>query len=293
MSWSLISSSSPSSGRTYARPLGLNETSFYYDRIFNGTADIIWRYVVQPTDRAKNTALFSDENVQRAWAALKQWYPLLAVRMDDSNGMDAIKFVVSEQTVNRHQPDEVVLRTVSSPAEVDALIWRLIRDDPMSDHHLISRLFVFACQDRPGTYEVLFRAAHSIADGISGATIARTFFDVLTSPPGYIPPLEERLAMALPYDQLNPTNQMSPARQRWRRAIARVTFLNLRRKLAVSPCDRQLLRGEPDINTREDTQFLENSQTPPTGHHLSPTAMAPGSPCPRLLPSWLHASGKG
>ncbi|RPD66133.1 hypothetical protein L226DRAFT_609032 [Lentinus tigrinus ALCF2SS1-7] len=232
MSWSLVSPSSPSSGRTYARPLGLNETSFYYDRIFNGTADIIWRYVVQKSDRARDAALFGEENVKRAWATLKQWYPLLAVHTDDSDGLDAVKFVVSEQAVTRHRPGEVTLRTVSSPAEVDALIWRLIRDEPTSDHHLISRLFVFAYQDLPGTFEILFRAAHSIADGISGATIARTFFDVLTSPPGHIPPLEERLSMALPCDQLNPTNRMTPARQRWRRAIARVTFLNQRRKLA-------------------------------------------------------------
>ncbi|KAI0715976.1 hypothetical protein C8T65DRAFT_642426 [Cerioporus squamosus] len=152
--------------------------------------------------------------------------------MDDSDGMDAVKFVVSEQAGTHHQPDEVVLRTVSSPAEVEALIWRLLRDESMSDHHLISRLFVFAFKGRPRTYEVLFRAAHAIADGISGATIARTFFDVLTSPPAHIPSLEERLNMALPYDQLNPTNNMSLARQRWRRAIARVTFLNRRRKLA-------------------------------------------------------------
>ncbi|TFK91027.1 hypothetical protein K466DRAFT_644107 [Polyporus arcularius HHB13444] len=232
MSWSLVSSSSPSSGRTYARPLGLNEASFYYDRIFNGTADIIWRYVVEETDHARGTSLFSEENVRRAWATLKQWYPLLGVRMDDSDGMDAVKFVVSEQAVTHHQPDEVTLRTVSSPAEVEALIWRLLRDEPMSDHHLISRVFVFGFQERPGTYEVLFKAAHSIADGISGATIARTFFHVLTSPPAPIPPLQERLEMALPCDQLNPTNKMTLARQRWRHAIARVTFLNRRRKLA-------------------------------------------------------------
>ncbi|KAI0721094.1 hypothetical protein C8T65DRAFT_735581 [Cerioporus squamosus] len=230
--WSVVSSSSPSSGRTYARPLGLNEASFYYDRIFNGTADIVWRYVVEETAHARDAVLFSEENVKRAWATLKQWYPLLGVRMDDSDGMEAVKFVVSEKAVTDHQPDEVTLRTVSSPADVEALIWRLLRDEPMSDHHLISRLFVFAFEGRPRTYEVLFRAAHSIADGISGATIARTFFDVLTSPPAHIPPLEERLNMALPYDQLNPTNNMSLARQRWRRAIARVTFLNQRRKLA-------------------------------------------------------------
>lgn len=233
MSWSL--QSSQSSGKTYARPLGLNELSFYYDRIFNGTADITWRYVVEETDLAIGRDTFGAANVERAWATLKQWYPLLGVKMDDSDGIDAVKFVVSERSLSHHHPDEVVIRTVPSSSQVEGLLWTLTRHDPTADHHLISRLFVLARQDRPGTYEVLFRAAHSITDGISGATIARTFFDVLTSSPSCIPPLEERLAMALPYAQLNPTNKMSLPKQRWRRAIAQVTFLNRRRKLTVSP----------------------------------------------------------
>lgn len=233
MSWSLLTPS-PTSGTTYVRPLGLNETSFYFDRIFNGTADIIWRYVVQETELAKGRSLFSEENVKRTWATLKQCYPLLGARMDDSGGMDAVNFVVSEQALSSHRPDEVTIRAVSSLTEVEELISKLTRHDPMVDHHLISRVFVFALQNQPGTYEVLFRAAHAITDGISGTTIARTFFDTLTSPPVLIPPLEERLAMTLPSEQLNPTNKMSPARRRWRRAIAQVTFLNRRRRLAVS-----------------------------------------------------------
>ena len=51
MSWTLLSSPS-TSGKAYARPLGLNETSFYIDRKFNGTSDIIWRYLVEETNRA-------------------------------------------------------------------------------------------------------------------------------------------------------------------------------------------------------------------------------------------------
>ena len=232
MSWTLHSSS-PQLGKTYSRPLGLNETSFYFDRIFNSTADIVWRYRVQETDHSKGKALFSEENVKRAWATLKQWYPLVGARMDDSDGMDAVKLVVSERALSSHHPDEVHFRTVASFTEVQDLVQKLMRDDPMADNHLISQLFVFTHRHQPGTYEVLFRAAHSITDGISGATIARTFFDVLASPPTQIPPLEERLAMALSCDLLNPTNKMCLARRRWRRAIAQVTFLNRRRKLAV------------------------------------------------------------
>ena len=129
---------------------------------------------------------------------------------------------------------EVTLGTASSQDEITSLVWRLIRDKPMEYNHIIARVFAFKREDMPGAYSVLFKAAHAISDGISGATLARTFFDVLCAPPFTVPPLEERLAMALPSDALSPTMKMSLARQRWRRAIGKVTFLNRRNKLAVS-----------------------------------------------------------
>ncbi|KAM5531070.1 hypothetical protein V8D89_015290, partial [Ganoderma adspersum] len=231
MSWSLLSSSQ-ASGRTYARPLGLNEHSFYFDRVFNGTADIVWRYLVQQTSRANGLALFTESNVGRAWATLKQWYPLLGAHMNDSRDIDAVHFVLSERDLSHHHPDEVNFLSAKSSEEVEAYVWMLQRDKPTQDHHLISRLFIFKHDGQHGKYEVLIRIAHAIGDGISGATIARTFFDLLTSPPAPLPNLEERLAMALPTDLLNPTKKLSPAQQRWRRAVARVMFLNRRGKLA-------------------------------------------------------------
>ncbi|KAI1795882.1 hypothetical protein LXA43DRAFT_989906 [Ganoderma leucocontextum] len=231
MSWSLLRHS-PASGKTYARPLGLNEHSFYFDRVFNGTADIVWRYLVEDTDRADGPALFNESNVCRAWSTLKQWYPLLGAHMDDSRGVDAVRFVVSERNLSHHHPDEVNFLSTKSSEDVETYIWMLQRDKPTQDHHLISRLFIFKHEGQPGKYQVLIRVAHAIGDGISGATIARTFFDVLTSPPALLPNLEERLAMALPADVLNPIKKLSPPQQKWRRAIARVIFLNRRGKLA-------------------------------------------------------------
>ena len=235
MSWSLLSSPS-TSGKAYARPLGLNETGFYIDRKFNGTSDIIWRYLVEETDRATCTeaTFFSEKNVKRAWATLKQWYPIVGARTDESDGLDAVRFVVSEHALSHHLPDEVTFTPVSSREEVDKAFAYLMRENPMVDHHLVARVLVFPFTSSKGTYEVFFRFAHCMADGISSATVARTFFDVLVSPPAPIPKLEERLTMALSSDELNPTKRMSLPRQRWRRAIAQVTFLNRRRKLAVS-----------------------------------------------------------
>lgn len=231
--WSLASDAS-STGKVFSRSLAPNEQSFYYDRVFNGTADIIWHYTVQETDRARHAALFSEENVKRAWTTLKQWYPLYGSQMDDSDGSDPVKFVVSEKSLASCHPDEVTFTSVSSRVEVRAVIDRLMLISPMEDHHLLSRVLVFTHKNNPGTCDFLFRAAHAIADGISSASIARTFFDVLTSPPVPPPCLEARLAMALPYVELNPSKRMSMARQRWRRAAATIIYLNRRRRLAVS-----------------------------------------------------------
>ncbi|KAI0670387.1 hypothetical protein C8Q78DRAFT_1035959 [Trametes maxima] len=229
--WSVIDSASRL-GRTYSRVLGPTEERFFYDRIFNGTADIVWSYTVQGTNTVQDVAVFSEANVSRAWATLKQLHPLLGARMEVNSEDRTVAFVVAEQALLTHQQDEVTVRTVSSVAEVEATIWHYARDAPTEDHHIMARVWVFARGDEPGTYEVLFRAAHAISDGISGATLARTFFDILSSPPTKIPSLEERLALVVPSNALNPTLEMSSARQRWRRAIAKVTFFNRRGKLA-------------------------------------------------------------
>ncbi|KAI0647047.1 hypothetical protein C8Q79DRAFT_1110405 [Trametes meyenii] len=229
--WSVVDST-PHSGGIYSRVLGPTEERFFYDRIFNGTADIVWSYTVRGKDTAQDAAVFSEMNVTRAWATLKQLHPLLGARMEVNPGDDAVKFVVAERALSTHQQDEVTVGTVSSASEVETIIWHYARDKPTEDHHIMARVWVFARADKPGVYEVLFRAAHAISDGISGATLARTFFDILSSPPAQIPPLAERLALVVPSNALNPTLKMSPARQRWRRAIAKVTFFNRRGKLA-------------------------------------------------------------
>ncbi|KAH9854227.1 hypothetical protein C2E23DRAFT_858819 [Lenzites betulinus] len=227
--WSLVNSS-PTTGRVFSRTLDPSEHSFYYDRITNGTADVIWHYTVELADPAQGPLTFGKQNVIRAWTTVKQHYPLLAARMDPQTD-GTVKFVVEERALSSHQPEEVTVRNISSVDEAFAVIWRGIRDKPMEDSHIISRVFILARTDKPGTYEVLFKAAHAISDGISGATLARTFLDVLSSPPFQTDPLEQRLAMAVPSNVLNPSLKMSLARQRWRRAIGKVTFFNMRKRL--------------------------------------------------------------
>ncbi|KAJ2995957.1 hypothetical protein NUW54_g7297 [Trametes sanguinea] len=144
-----------------------------------------------------------------------------------------IAFLVDERDLPHHRPGEVMLASISTQDERDTILCRLTRDAPTEDHHVVSRLIVLARDDQPGTYELVFKLAHFVGDGASGMNLARTFLDVLSLPPlSFLPPLEERLTMALPWEALNPTLKMSVPRQRWRRAIGKVIFLNMRRRLS-------------------------------------------------------------
>ena len=51
----------------------------------------------------------------------------------------------------------------------------MLRRDKRKEHYqFISRLSVFQLTEQPRTYAVFIRAAHTVADGICGATFART-----------------------------------------------------------------------------------------------------------------------
>ena len=51
----------------------------------------------------------------------------------------------------------------------------MLRRDKTTEHYqFISRLSVFQLTEQPRTYAVFIRAAHTVADGICGATVART-----------------------------------------------------------------------------------------------------------------------
>lgn len=232
LQWSLVHSP-PGEGRTFSRTLGPAEHCFYYDRIMNGTADVVWRYTLELAHPTQGSVFFGQQNVSRAWATVKQHYPLLGSRMEPQPD-GTVKYYVEERALAHHQQNELTVRIAHSADEVAAVIEEEISDKPVENSHTMARTFVFARADRPGTYEVLFRMAHVISDGIAGATLARTFFDVLSSPPIQTPVLEKRLATALPSDVLNPSLKLSLARQRWRRAIAKVCLFQMSQRLTVS-----------------------------------------------------------
>ena len=222
-------------GRTYSRPLGLNEHGFYLDSCFNGTADFIYHFMVE-TEQLVGEKLFEQENVSRTWTAIKQRFPLLGSQLRIDDIYDASSFVVSEKLLQEHLPGQLNFGTISSAEEAQELIVQLIEGPQRNFTKLPVRIFIFKRTDNPTMHHVFINSVHFVGDATSSSTFNRTFFDVLTSPPSdvYIPDLEERLAMVPAAEDLDPTLKMTQARQRWRRAMAHIIYHNRAARNQVS-----------------------------------------------------------
>lgn len=221
--------------RTYTRPLGLNETGYYWDSAFDGTSDVIFQYVAQ-TLNPHSSDLFSQENVVRAWTAVKQRFPLLGARIQLKDGCDALHFVVSERRLTELLPGELTFGAVENAEEVSQFIDDLIRGPQRSFLDLPARMYVLRRTGQTGLYHIVLNVSHVITDAVAQATLCRTFFDLLSSPSiDFVPDLENRLAMAAASEDLNPTLRMSKPRQKWRRAIAIVLLTIRQSKMQVDP----------------------------------------------------------
>lgn len=233
--WTLESTSA-SRGRTYSRPLGLNEHGFYLDSCFNGTADFTTHYLVETTveDGAR---IFGEENVARTWRAVKQRYPLLGTQVRVNDMYWSASFVVSEKLLENYLPGQLIFQTVASAQEVLDMIEEILHGPPRNFNELPVRIFILKRSDKPNLHHVLLNTVHFVGDNTSTTTFARTFFDILASPPPeaiQVPDLEERLEMVPAGEDLNPTLKLSKPRQRWRRAIAHIICENRTKKSQVS-----------------------------------------------------------
>lgn len=221
--WTL-QSSSELRGRTFTRPLGLNELGFYYDACFYLIADVYFHCEIE-TRGPHGDDLFHYDNVANAWIAVKQRYPLLGAKIEGQFGSDDVHFVVSEKGLAELTPAELFFDSMSSSEDVARLIEEMVRGPPRNFHDLPNRLFIIRQLDTPNRWHVIFNFYHCSNDGTASANACCKFFDILAlriTP--LVPDLEERLAMVVPAEDLNPTKKMRLPRQRWRRAIAYVLW---------------------------------------------------------------------
>ncbi|KAI0029368.1 hypothetical protein K488DRAFT_22700, partial [Vararia minispora EC-137] len=225
--------------RVFARALGSTEASFYWDGEFCGTADCIDRTTVRLAPALYIADPVADAKRFRAvWMRLKQRFPLLAARVDEIDGGEKLRFVVSEARMQdallpgefEYVPDadaraseHAVERYLNAPAR------HLSRTLPAA-------LTVLRCADGlEGTYEIVSAFAHMITDGMAGFTFSRALCDILAQGPAALgaplPDLQQGLALVPSSESLHPTRRLPLARQRWRRAVARI--INTRRAVEL------------------------------------------------------------
>ncbi|CAA7267551.1 unnamed protein product [Cyclocybe aegerita] len=196
----------------YERLLGLTERGFYWDSIFDRTADTVHYAEIELT--SEQTALLQQDNIVQAWVDLKQQFPLLGARLEERD-QDSVFFVVEAQNLRRSRPEEVSFYDISSADEALDHVERINVQERLLSNDLLARIFILRRTDRPDTIHALIHGAHSITDGMANITILKTFLD--------------RLCRTS--KDLNPHLKLSVARRRWRMAMATVIYAMRNRKL--------------------------------------------------------------
>jgi hypothetical protein len=234
----------------FTRPLGLQESTYYWDAVCSGVSDSKYIQYLHPSEAiddalgiallqvtletsasdVSSLGLFSSQNVVRAWIATKKLHPLLGARVHERPDASGVDFVVDEAHLNAVSSDEIVFETLHSDEEACALVDKVINGSRKLAREQLVRFWIISfpsTSPSSTSYQLLLYMSHSIHDGVAQTTIVRTFFDILARPSSsdmYIPKdnLETRLMLHPAMDDLSPSRKYSLARQRWRFAIAQV-----------------------------------------------------------------------
>jgi hypothetical protein len=207
--------------------------------LFHGTADTISHFAVQPigiTGDALDDS-YSRDRFAAVWVSLKQQFPLLGAQLREYDDGDAVDFVVDESRLGTLHDDFSFADAVSADA-VDAQIEAFLNGPRRLSNNMLAHLAVLRERDAGGAggapvFHIVFLVAHLITDGMANNTLGRVFLERLAGPARGMPPpdLSARLAMVVAPEPLMPPRALRPARQRWRRAIARVLWANTQGKI--------------------------------------------------------------
>ncbi|KAL5494922.1 hypothetical protein ACEPAI_384 [Sanghuangporus weigelae] len=215
---------------TYRRPLGDTELGFYWDSVFNGTAITISHDELD-ADPDLEHHLLSELNVRRAWLRMKQRYPLLGASIDELDGSSTVEFIVDEESLQKHRPEEVCITEVDDVDGVEQITEKLLNGSSPLSKSFLARVWVVNQRDVPCRHHIFICLIHSIMDGVASNTLTRELFQEISSLSDEVKikgvPLAERLLMLAPIEDLYPIPGMSPARRKWREVTAKV-ILNIR-----------------------------------------------------------------
>ncbi|KAF8201727.1 hypothetical protein BJ912DRAFT_514561 [Pholiota molesta] len=214
--------SKESLGLIYERPLGLLELGFYYDSVFQGTADTLQHSEIG-IDRIKAEDVFSYTNISRTWTNLKQQFPLLGARIEERDE-DSTYFVVEAENLRQCRSEEITFQDITSAQEADDMMKRIIVKERLLTNDLLARIFILRRTDVVDVFHIFLHVAHSITDGMSNITILKTFFNQLCrqDSPTQTWNLTRQLALSEASENLYPQLKMSISKRRWRLAVAKI-----------------------------------------------------------------------
>jgi hypothetical protein len=253
--WKQISPSS-GDGPAFERPLGIAEEGFYWDSVFNRTADVLRHAEIVVRGSPVETVL-SHTNLTNAWGFLKQRYPLLQATIEE-RAQDGVVFIVDPCRSLPEGQVDLFIEEVHTPKEVDRKVDSLVNGHSPLSNTLLACLFVLRRKDEPGHAHVLIHSAHYVSDGIALDTLLRELLQLLSDPNSIFPlPWTERMALAVASESLPPNQDDSLPKARWHQAIGWTVMENRRAKIFVSL--ELSFRGTDDQfgNVREAILFLE------------------------------------
>jgi hypothetical protein len=220
-SWKLLPDQS------YERPLGRQETAFYWVSAFSRTSDLIPCVQIQVVD-GNLDEIIGQSNVVRAWTNVKMRFPLLGSRLYERD--NDIFLNVSEDRLLTCQLNEISFLEGSSCLGAERLVDSMLEIEHLSND-LLARIVIARDQSRTDSFYFLLNVTHIIADGLSCVTIIKTFVNELCGITSHRPSWKERLAFSVASDQLNPAAKLNKARQRWRSAIASILASRIQARL--------------------------------------------------------------
>ena len=224
-------------GSIYRRPLGMTECGFYWDNVFNGVAITLNHLELEAVEGLEG-GLFSKENLEAAWTRLKQRFPLLGSSTEEVTGLERVEFVVKEDRLRSIYPGEFSYLDLKSAECVERFSYELQNGPPVLGDTFLARVYAGPQLDAPRRYHIYIPVAHCITDGMANATIAREYCQELAKlsqePAISAPLLFTRLQNLLPVEGLTSSAKLSPARRRWRLAIAKVIQTIRHTKMTVS-----------------------------------------------------------
>lgn len=208
--------------RVFFRPLGITESNFYWDGVFNSTADIVVHAHLRST-QANDPDIHSQPNVMRSWASVKKRFPLVAAEVQEYES--GLRFILREEAVTHLRPADVTFKEINSLHHAESFINNIMDGPRPLSSQLLARIYVLRRTDRNDHFHIVIIIAHCVTDMPSTSTVLRTFLDTLSSrmEPPYIS-LDERVHMYQPLESRLSYGNLPLVKRRWRRALGYAIF---------------------------------------------------------------------